>query len=223
MTLSRASISALAALGDATASEVAELVPAILCHSTEEPKDVLVAAWLVMTHHIPAHVALTHLDRWLDDRTSLGAVVTAAAIIKAEESGMPEKVRDALALEDAPPAPPTTERSEFDSLVCDLGDDELRVLLSIAREQRGVVGTSPSIAVMSRLDMVTLLRDGPYTRELSWLLFIARRLRMGQSQYGRLDLLSDRRDWEREAREERADEAVYRACAEVQAGMRAAS
>lgn len=217
--LTHASVSALAALGDATPAEIAECIPVILGHGSGLSKDRLVAGWLTMTHHIPAHVALVHLDRWLDDPTSLGGVVTERALAMVTERTICD-VRDALALEDAP-EPVRTERVELHDLCCELGTDELRVLTAIAQDLRGSAGVSP--AAMERPDVVDVLhglcgglRDGP----IGWLLFVARRLRMGQDQYGCLDLASDVRDWEREAAEERADEAVYRACAEVKAGMR---
>lgn len=216
--LSRASISALAALGNVTPAEVAEIVPLILSHSHREDVHGLVAAWLTMTHHIASHVALTHLDRWLADPTSLGGMVTGRAMAMAGESGLPGRVLEALALEDAPPSTPAQDWAGF---LRELGDDELRVLLAISQDLRETDGAPP--AILSRGDLVTALGGLRLPLgAMSWLVFIARRLRMGQDQYGHLDLASDRRDWEREAAEERADEAVYRACAAVQRGMRAA-
>jgi hypothetical protein len=49
------------------------------------------------------------------------------------------------------------------------------------------------------------------------LLVMARRLLVGQTVYGRLDLANDRRDWRKERAEELADALVYGAIAEVAA------
>lgn len=54
---------------------------------------------------------------------------------------------------------------------------------------------------------------GPDERRV--MLFVARRLLMGQAQYGLLNILRDRRDWKRELGEEAADALVYAACEEV--------
>lgn len=44
---------------------------------------------------------------------------------------------------------------------------------------------------------------------------VAKRLLVGLTQYGPLNLLSDARDWRKEAREEWLDLQVYIACAEI--------
>jgi hypothetical protein len=48
--------------------------------------------------------------------------------------------------------------------------------------------------------------------ELRVLLYVADRLRMGATQYGRLDLATDARDWRVELGQEAADALVYAAC-----------
>jgi hypothetical protein len=59
--------------------------------------------------------------------------------------------------------------------------------------------------------------------EIRVLAFIARRLKGGASVYGMLDLATDQRNWHREAAEEDADGAVYKACAALAESMRKAA
>jgi hypothetical protein len=47
---------------------------------------------------------------------------------------------------------------------------------------------------------------------------IARRLALGKTQYGRLDVQGDPRDWKREASQELLDGCVYLACASLREG-----
>jgi hypothetical protein len=47
------------------------------------------------------------------------------------------------------------------------------------------------------------------------LLYIARRMSKGQAVYGELNLISDRRDWNKERAEELADAVIYQAIADV--------
>jgi hypothetical protein len=53
---------------------------------------------------------------------------------------------------------------------------------------------------------------------LKVLVWLARRLKAGQLQYGRLDLSKDKRDWRVEKREEILDYLIYDAMEEVQRG-----
>lgn len=47
--------------------------------------------------------------------------------------------------------------------------------------------------------------------ELRTLLYLAKRLTMGQRQYGPLSLAEDKRDWRKERRDELADAVIYTA------------
>jgi hypothetical protein len=62
------------------------------------------------------------------------------------------------------------------------------------------------------IDELTRLASKLAPDELRVLLEVARRLKMGRRVYGKLDLATDRRDFQREAAEELIDAAVYSAC-----------
>lgn len=67
---------------------------------------------------------------------------------------------------------------------------------------------TPTAEAQELLELVDAL--GPDERRV--LLAVARRLAMGQRQYGALDVAGDRRDWRKEAAEEALDASVYLAC-----------
>lgn len=69
-----------------------------------------------------------------------------------------------------------------------------------------VVSLDPATRYRAELAAVV---DGLGADEVRTLLYLAQRLAMGARQYGALDLASDRRDWDDEARAETADLAVY--------------
>lgn len=62
---------------------------------------------------------------------------------------------------------------------------------------------------------VNALAERGCADELRVLDYLLVRLELGEQQYGRLDLATDRRDWAEEERQEHADGVVYRACAEI--------
>lgn len=65
-----------------------------------------------------------------------------------------------------------------------------------------------------REELISLARSLG-AEECAVLVFLARRLLVGQRQYGRLDLATDGRDFVRERAEELADALVYTACDEL--------
>lgn len=69
----------------------------------------------------------------------------------------------------------------------------------------------------SRLRLSTLIGQLA-DDEVAVLCQIAERLAMGRTLYGKLDIATDKRDWQKEAREEVFDLAVYLAIALVKAG-----
>lgn len=51
------------------------------------------------------------------------------------------------------------------------------------------------------------------------LLFLAKRLAVGQRVYGKLNIAEDRRDWRKERAEELADASVYAAISEIASSL----
>jgi hypothetical protein len=66
------------------------------------------------------------------------------------------------------------------------------------------------------IDELTRLAQKLNPDEQRVLLEVARRLKMGRRVYGKLDLATDRRDFQKELAEEMTDAAVYGACLALQ-------
>ena len=103
-------------------------------------------------------------------------------------------------------------RGRLAAIVAELGAEERECLRRQAHHYARITGTRETLSDL--LDVLT-------PHDVETLAYNARRLLMGQSKYGPLDLANDDRDFEEEIRQEVADIDNYRSMDEVRRALHA--